>query len=40
MKDLLFRTAFNLSEYQYSALPWMDKQLYDVAVKVSPALGF
>jgi uncharacterized protein (TIGR03435 family) len=36
LKNLLFRDAFNLVEYQYTALPWMEKEIYDVVAKVPP----
>jgi uncharacterized protein (TIGR03435 family) len=34
LKNLLFRDALGLNDYQYSAPAWMEKETYDVTVKV------
>jgi uncharacterized protein (TIGR03435 family) len=34
LKTLLFRRAYNLKEYQFSALPWMQGATVDVVAKV------
>src|ERR1700735_2115201 len=36
LKNILFRRAFPLNEYQYVAPSWMDKEIYDITVKVPP----
>jgi uncharacterized protein (TIGR03435 family) len=38
LNDLLSRYAFNLMAYQYSAPPWMEKEIYDVSAKVPPGI--
>src|SRR5580658_4177937 len=30
LKNILFRRAFPLNEYQYVAPSWMDKEIYDI----------
>jgi len=38
LKNILFRRAFPLNEYQYVAPSWMDKEVYDIAVKAPPGI--
>ena len=39
LKNLLFRDAYQFKEYQYVALPWMEKETYDVVAKVPPDIS-
>jgi uncharacterized protein (TIGR03435 family) len=34
LSKLLFQWAYNFNAYQYVGIPWMDKELYDVAAKL------
>jgi len=38
LKNILLRDAYQLQDFQYQALPWMDNEIYDIVAKVPPGI--